>query len=106
MQKESGDVQPRKPLPPLITFLCPSFIYFRLLVDAVVHFPLTQAEVTLGASPSGKVTLRSYLEEETGELPAVTRLPSYPQSPSKDGILNLPLSRTFRSHMRASYMCN
>nr|XP_028595604.1 cell cycle checkpoint control protein RAD9A [Podarcis muralis]XP_028595613.1 cell cycle checkpoint control protein RAD9A [Podarcis muralis]XP_028595622.1 cell cycle checkpoint control protein RAD9A [Podarcis muralis] len=37
----------------------------RLLVDAVVHFPLTQAEVTLGASPSGKVTLRSYLEEET-----------------------------------------
>ncbi|XP_033014998.1 cell cycle checkpoint control protein RAD9A isoform X1 [Lacerta agilis] len=37
----------------------------RLLVDAVVHFPLTQAEVTLSASPSGKVTLRSYLEEET-----------------------------------------
>ncbi|XP_063145089.1 cell cycle checkpoint control protein RAD9A isoform X2 [Candoia aspera] len=37
----------------------------RLLVDAVVHFPLTLAEVTLGASPDGKVTLRSYLEEET-----------------------------------------
>ncbi|KAM6466073.1 cell cycle checkpoint control protein RAD9A [Liasis olivaceus] len=37
----------------------------RLLADAVVHFPLTLAEVTLGASPAGKVTLRSYLEEET-----------------------------------------
>ncbi|XP_026521435.1 cell cycle checkpoint control protein RAD9A [Notechis scutatus] len=37
----------------------------RLLADAVVHFPLNLAEVTLGASPNGKVTLRSYLEEET-----------------------------------------
>ncbi|XP_053139289.1 cell cycle checkpoint control protein RAD9A isoform X2 [Hemicordylus capensis] len=37
----------------------------RLLVDAVVHFPLTLAEVTLGASPAGKVSFRSYLEEET-----------------------------------------
>ncbi|XP_032074370.1 cell cycle checkpoint control protein RAD9A [Thamnophis elegans] len=37
----------------------------RLLADAVVHFPLNLAEVTLGASPKGKVTLRSYLEEET-----------------------------------------
>ncbi|KAM3851483.1 cell cycle checkpoint control protein RAD9A isoform 1-T1 [Vipera latastei] len=37
----------------------------RLLADAVVHFPLNLAEVTLGASPGGKVTLRSYLEEET-----------------------------------------
>ncbi|XP_015274805.1 PREDICTED: cell cycle checkpoint control protein RAD9A-like [Gekko japonicus] len=37
----------------------------RLLVDAVVHFPLTLAEVTMGASPGGKVTFRSYLEEET-----------------------------------------
>ncbi|XP_066467580.1 cell cycle checkpoint control protein RAD9A isoform X2 [Tiliqua scincoides] len=36
----------------------------RLLVDAVVHFPLTLAEVTLGASPGGKVSFRSYLEEE------------------------------------------
>ncbi|KAL8182926.1 UNVERIFIED_CONTAM: hypothetical protein K2H54_008021 [Gekko kuhli] len=37
----------------------------RLLVDAVVHFPLTLAEVTMGAGPGGKVTFRSYLEEET-----------------------------------------
>ncbi|KAK9410383.1 cell cycle checkpoint control protein RAD9A [Crotalus adamanteus] len=37
----------------------------RLLADAVVHFPLNLAEVTLGASPGGKVTLRSYLEEDT-----------------------------------------
>ncbi|KAJ6665580.1 hypothetical protein lerEdw1_003423 [Lerista edwardsae] len=37
----------------------------RLLVDAVVHFPLTLAEVTLGASPGGKVSFRSYLEEDT-----------------------------------------
>lgn len=37
----------------------------RLLVDAVVHFPLTLAEVTLSASPGGKVSFRSYLEEET-----------------------------------------
>ncbi|XP_062974755.1 cell cycle checkpoint control protein RAD9A isoform X2 [Elgaria multicarinata webbii] len=37
----------------------------RLLADAVVHFPLTLAEVTLGASPDGKVSFRSYLEEET-----------------------------------------
>ncbi|XP_048339895.1 cell cycle checkpoint control protein RAD9A [Sphaerodactylus townsendi] len=36
----------------------------RLLVDAVVHFPLTLAEVTMSASPGGKVTFRSYLEEE------------------------------------------
>ncbi|XP_042314765.1 cell cycle checkpoint control protein RAD9A-like, partial [Sceloporus undulatus] len=36
----------------------------RLLADAVVHFPLTLAEVTLAASPAGKVSLRSYLEEE------------------------------------------
>ncbi|XP_060118548.1 cell cycle checkpoint control protein RAD9A [Heteronotia binoei] len=37
----------------------------RLLVDAAVHFPLTLAEVTMGASPGGKVTFRNYLEEET-----------------------------------------
>ncbi|XP_061465512.1 cell cycle checkpoint control protein RAD9A [Rhineura floridana] len=37
----------------------------RLLADAVVHFPLTLAEVTLAASPAGKVTFCSYLEEET-----------------------------------------
>ncbi|XP_060628214.2 cell cycle checkpoint control protein RAD9A [Anolis sagrei] len=37
----------------------------RLLADAVVHFPLALAEVTLVASPAGKLSLRSYLEEET-----------------------------------------
>ncbi|XP_044294374.1 cell cycle checkpoint control protein RAD9A isoform X2 [Varanus komodoensis] len=37
----------------------------RLLADAVVHFPATLAEVTLAVSPNGKVSFRSYLEEET-----------------------------------------
>ncbi|KAJ7344142.1 hypothetical protein JRQ81_000092 [Phrynocephalus forsythii] len=37
----------------------------RLLADAVVHFPLNLAEVILCASPGGKVSLRSYLDEET-----------------------------------------
>ncbi|XP_068111330.1 cell cycle checkpoint control protein RAD9A isoform X2 [Hyperolius riggenbachi] len=36
----------------------------RLISDAVVHFPLTLTEVTLMASPCGKVTLRNYVEEE------------------------------------------
>ncbi|KAM4636150.1 cell cycle checkpoint control protein RAD9A [Discoglossus pictus] len=36
----------------------------RLLSDAVMHFPSTLAEVTLLASPCGKVTLRNYVEEE------------------------------------------
>uniref|UniRef100_A0A8D0GZC0 Cell cycle checkpoint control protein n=1 Tax=Sphenodon punctatus TaxID=8508 RepID=A0A8D0GZC0_SPHPU len=37
----------------------------RLLVDAVVHFPLTLAEVTLEVSQGGRVNFRSYVEEET-----------------------------------------
>ncbi|XP_019412189.1 PREDICTED: cell cycle checkpoint control protein RAD9A isoform X1 [Crocodylus porosus] len=37
----------------------------RVLVDAVVHFPVTLAEVTLGVGPSGKVSLRNYVDEET-----------------------------------------
>ncbi|XP_075698364.1 cell cycle checkpoint control protein RAD9A isoform X2 [Rhinoderma darwinii] len=46
---------------------CPNVLQAqaRLLSDAVVHFPLTLAEVTLIASPFGKVTLRNYVEEET-----------------------------------------
>ncbi|XP_073540433.1 cell cycle checkpoint control protein RAD9A isoform X2 [Phyllobates terribilis] len=51
----------------------------RLLSDAVVHFPLTLAEVTLGASPCGKVTLRNYVEEEI--------------DPSKAMLTELSLSR-------------
>lgn len=47
-------------------------------MDAVVHFPLILAEVTMGASPSGKVTFRSYLEEETGELLPMTPFSSCP----------------------------
>ncbi|KAM3913193.1 cell cycle checkpoint control protein RAD9A [Leptodactylus fuscus] len=47
--------------------LCPNVLraQARLLSDAVVHFPVTLAEVTLSASPCGKVTLRNYVEEET-----------------------------------------
>ncbi|XP_067388120.1 cell cycle checkpoint control protein RAD9A [Emydura macquarii macquarii] len=37
----------------------------RVLVDAVVHFPVTLAEVTLGVSPAGKVSFRNYLDGET-----------------------------------------
>lgn len=62
------DAQPRNLLP----FL--SSIQARLLVEAVVHFPLTLAEVTLGASPGGKVSFRNYLEEETGKLSTLTLL--------------------------------
>ncbi|NXI29486.1 RAD9A protein, partial [Sterrhoptilus dennistouni] len=36
----------------------------RLLADAVVHFPLTLAEVTLGTGPGGKISLRNYVEDE------------------------------------------
>ncbi|XP_056412419.1 cell cycle checkpoint control protein RAD9A [Hyla sarda] len=60
---------------------CPNVLQAqaRLLSDAVVHFPLTLAEVTLMASPSGKVTLRNYVEEET--------------DPSKTMLTELSLSR-------------
>ncbi|KAM9326190.1 cell cycle checkpoint control protein RAD9A [Gastrophryne carolinensis] len=48
------------------TDTCPNVLRApaRLFTDAVVHFPQTLAEVTLMASPSGKVTLRNYVEEE------------------------------------------
>ncbi|KAM6392770.1 cell cycle checkpoint control protein RAD9A [Pluvialis apricaria] len=36
----------------------------RVLAEAVVHFPQTLAEVTLGAGPGGKISLRNYVEEE------------------------------------------
>ncbi|NWU73244.1 RAD9A protein, partial [Pterocles burchelli] len=36
----------------------------RVLVEAVVHFSQTQAEVTLGAGTGGKISLRNYMEDE------------------------------------------
>ncbi|NXU98243.1 RAD9A protein, partial [Cettia cetti] len=39
----------------------------RLLAEAVVHFPPTLAEVTLGTGPGGKISLRNYMEDEAGE---------------------------------------
>ncbi|XP_057233308.1 cell cycle checkpoint control protein RAD9A [Malurus melanocephalus] len=36
----------------------------RLLAEAVVHFPPTLAEVTLGTGPGGKISLRNYMEDE------------------------------------------
>ncbi|XP_039559389.1 cell cycle checkpoint control protein RAD9A isoform X3 [Passer montanus] len=36
----------------------------RVLAEAVVHFPLTLAEVTLGTGPGGKISLRNYVEDE------------------------------------------
>lgn len=56
----------------------------------MVHFPLNLAEVTLGASPGGKVTLRSYLEEETGELAHQALLPTPPPNLTRQGSLSLP----------------
>ncbi|XP_014804232.1 PREDICTED: cell cycle checkpoint control protein RAD9A [Calidris pugnax] len=37
----------------------------RVLAEAVVHFPQTLAEVTLGAGPRGKISLQNYVEDET-----------------------------------------
>ncbi|NXW71890.1 RAD9A protein, partial [Hirundo rustica] len=36
----------------------------RVLAEAVVHFPPTLAEVTLGTGPGGKISLRNYVEDE------------------------------------------
>ncbi|XP_062488243.1 cell cycle checkpoint control protein RAD9A [Pezoporus occidentalis] len=36
----------------------------QLLAEAVVHFPLTLAEVTLRVDPGGKISLRNYVEDE------------------------------------------
>ncbi|KAE8591548.1 hypothetical protein XENTR_v10018489 [Xenopus tropicalis] len=45
---------------------CPNMLRApaRLLSDAVMHFPQTLAEITIMASPCGKVTLRNYVEED------------------------------------------
>ncbi|NXJ03290.1 RAD9A protein, partial [Odontophorus gujanensis] len=39
----------------------------QVLAEAVVHFPQTLAEVTLGAGAGGRIGLRSHLEEGSGE---------------------------------------
>ncbi|XP_025965025.2 cell cycle checkpoint control protein RAD9A isoform X1 [Dromaius novaehollandiae] len=36
----------------------------RVLAEAVVHFPATLAEVTLGTGPGGRISLRNYVEDE------------------------------------------
>lgn len=54
-----------------------------------MHFPLTLAEVTLGASPGGKVSFRNYLEEETGKLSTLTLLAKI-LTPLHSGYLRLP----------------
>ncbi|KAM6033178.1 LOW QUALITY PROTEIN: cell cycle checkpoint control protein RAD9A [Chlamydotis macqueenii] len=36
----------------------------RVLAEAVVHFPQTLAEVTLGTGPGGKISLRNYVEDQ------------------------------------------
>ncbi|KAM9557612.1 cell cycle checkpoint control protein RAD9A [Guaruba guarouba] len=36
----------------------------QVLAEAVVHFPLTLAEVTLRVDPGGKISLRNYVEDE------------------------------------------
>ncbi|XP_030041571.1 cell cycle checkpoint control protein RAD9A isoform X1 [Microcaecilia unicolor] len=47
--------------------VCPNVLRApaRVLVDAVVHFPVTLSEVTLAPSCGGRVIFRNYLEEET-----------------------------------------
>ncbi|NXD04862.1 RAD9A protein, partial [Certhia familiaris] len=54
----------------------------RLLADAVVHFPPTLAEVTLGIGPSGKISLRNYVEDEAGESCRVRGPPPHLGVPS------------------------
>ncbi|NXY84423.1 RAD9A protein, partial [Alcedo cyanopectus] len=39
----------------------------RVLAEAVLHFPQTVAEVTLGTGPGDKISFRSYTEDEAGE---------------------------------------
>ncbi|NP_001082600.1 RAD9 checkpoint clamp component A L homeolog isoform X2 [Xenopus laevis] len=52
---------------------CPNILRApaRLLSDAVMHFPPTLAEITLMASPCGKVTLRNYVEEDVDATKAM-----------------------------------
>ncbi|NXU38056.1 RAD9A protein, partial [Drymodes brunneopygia] len=54
----------------------------RVLAEAVVHFPPTLAEVTLGTGPSGKISLRNYVEDEAGESCRVRGLPPHLGVPS------------------------
>ncbi|XP_029430254.1 cell cycle checkpoint control protein RAD9A isoform X2 [Rhinatrema bivittatum] len=47
--------------------VCPNLLRApaRLLVDAVVHFPVALSEVTLAPSCGGRVIFRNYMEDET-----------------------------------------
>uniref|UniRef100_A0A8C5T662 Cell cycle checkpoint control protein RAD9A n=1 Tax=Malurus cyaneus samueli TaxID=2593467 RepID=A0A8C5T662_9PASS len=53
---------------------CSSRLCAQLLAEAVVHFPPTLAEVTLGTGPGGKISLRNYMEDEAGDKTMVTEL--------------------------------
>ncbi|NXQ19064.1 RAD9A protein, partial [Peucedramus taeniatus] len=54
----------------------------RVLAEAVVHFPPTLAEVTLGTGPGGKISLRNYVEDEAGESCRVRGHPPHLGAPS------------------------
>ncbi|NXH41820.1 RAD9A protein, partial [Dicaeum eximium] len=54
----------------------------RVLAEAVVHFPLTLAEVTLRTGPGGKISLRNYVEDEAGESCKVRGPPPHLGLPS------------------------
>ncbi|NXE01667.1 RAD9A protein, partial [Chaetorhynchus papuensis] len=54
----------------------------RVLAEAVVHFPPTLAEVTLGTGPGGKISLRNYVEDEAGESRRVRGPLPHPGVPS------------------------
>lgn len=50
-------------LTPLLFF----FTLYRLFSDMVIHFPLSQEEITLSTTPH-RVSLRNYYEEGNGEM--------------------------------------
>ncbi|NWZ40945.1 RAD9A protein, partial [Brachypodius atriceps] len=62
----------------------------RLLAEAVVHFPLTLAEVTLGTGPGGKISLRNYVEDEAGEPCRVREHPPHLGVPSSPPPIPFP----------------
>lgn len=68
---------------------CP--VPLRLLAEAVVHFPLTLAEVTLGTGPGGKISLRNYVEDEAGEPCRVKEPPPHLGVPSSPPPIPFPL---------------